>query len=101
MLERLKYYLNLEIVDQSKNTLLNLLIADATNYLKEYCGIEFDTLPTKFESVVAKMAAEDYIRRGQQGITSQSFSGVSESTTDGYSLEVMKVLNKNRKIKFL
>lgn len=101
MLDRVKTYLGLDIADTSKDTIITLLIGDATEYLKEYCNITFETLPTKFESVIGKMAAEDYIKRGSQGITAQGFSGVSETITDGYSSDVLLILNKNRKIKFL
>lgn len=101
MLDRVKTYLGVALTDASKDAILTLLIGDATEYLKEYCNITFETLPTKFEAVVGKMAAEDYIKQGMQGITAQSFSGVSETLVDGYSLEVLLILNKNRKVKCL
>lgn len=38
-------------------------------------------------------------RLNSEGLASQSYSGVSESYVDGYGADVMRVLNRKRKIR--
>lgn len=99
MLEQVKTYLG--ISNSDKDSLIELLIEDAKTYAMDYCNINDAWLPAKFDTIIVKMVVQDYNRIGSQGISSQSYSGVSESFIEGYSDEIIKLLNKNRKLRCL
>lgn len=96
MLEKIKIMLGL---DETKDELLKLLVDDAIEEVVNYCNLT--TYPEKLNSTVIKMVIQNYNRLGSEGISSQSFSGVSESFIDGYTADIIMVLNKNRKVRFL
>lgn len=75
--------------------LAEMAIEDAIEYchLKEY--------NSKLNVAVIKMVIQNYNRMGAEGLSSQGYSGVSESYIDGYSKDVYSVLNRHRKIKML
>lgn len=64
--------------------------------VEEYCKREVDAV---LELQAQKIAVIMLNKMGAEGIDSQSFSGVSESFTDGYPAEILAVLNRKRKIK--
>ena len=64
--------------------------------VEAYCGRVADTA---LEVIAMKIAIIHLNRLGTEGLASQSFSGVSESYIDGLPDEIMKVLNRKRKIK--
>lgn len=64
--------------------------------VEAYCGREADEL---LRLMACKMAVIQLNRKHTEGLSSQSFSGVNESYLDGYPDEIMKVLNRKRKIK--
>ena len=51
--------------------------------------------------IVEKIAVIKLNRMNTEGLSSQSYSGVSESYADGYPADVLKVLNRKRKIKVI
>ena len=53
----------------------------------------------ELELIAQKITIIKLNRINTEGLTSQSFSGVSESYIDGYPQEVLAVLNRKRKIK--
>ena len=63
-----------------------------------YCNRELDTT---LELIAEKIAVIKLNRTNTEGLASQSYSGVSESYIDGYPTEILKVLNRKRKIKTL
>jgi len=82
-----------------KDVLLTLLIGDCKSEVLDYCNlIAYDT---KLDSTVVKMVVQNYNKSKIQGISSESFSGVSQSYINGYTSDVIAILNKNRKVKFL
>ena len=97
MLERIKLMLGL--ADTTKDVLLAMLAEDAIVEVTDYCNMAI--YDVKLDSTVAKMVIQNYNRISIQGISSESFSGVSESYVNGYTLDVMNVLNKNRRVRFL
>lgn len=66
--------------------------------IEDYCNREADL---SLELIAEKIAVIKLNRIGTEGLTSQSYSGVSESYIDGYPAEIQAVLNRKRKIKTL
>lgn len=95
----LKRKVGIDTSDTSKDTLLAGILLDASNEFLAYTNRT--DIPTAAEIVVSSLAAYNYTRIGFNGIQSQSYSGVSESYSDGYPKELETQLNKFRKIKFL
>lgn len=82
----------------NKDTVIEYLISNATGFVMDYCNI--DSI-SGMDNVLIKMVLEDFNRNGNDGLSSQSFSGVSESYNQDYSEQIYKTLNKHRKIKML
>jgi len=94
-----KVKLMLSIADTSKDSLFDSFIDDAKEEVVNYCGLtEYNT---KFNSTVVKMVLHNYTKLNTQGISSQSYSGVTENYIDGYSIDILSVLNANRRVKFI
>lgn len=64
--------------------------------VEEYCNRDADAA---LELIAEKIAVIKLNRINTEGLTSQSYSGVSESYIDGYPAEILAVLNRKRKIK--
>lgn len=96
MLEKIKLCLtNNTYTDE----LINLFIEDTTKEIKIYCNRE--DIDTELESVIRKIVIIKLNRINSEGLSSQSFSGVSESFIDGYPQDIIAVLNRKRKLKTL
>lgn len=61
-----------------------------------YCNRELDY---ELEIIAERIAIIKLNRIGTEGLTSQSYSGVSESYINGYPADIMQVLNRKRRIK--
>ena len=95
MLERIKLLLN--ITGESKDALLMELIDNAEEFI-----INFTNNPDCIESLrgtVIAMAMYDYSRLGTEGLSSESYSGVSFGYTSGYGDDIMKQLKRFRKVR--
>ena len=64
--------------------------------VEDYCNRSADVT---LELVAEKIAVIKLNRINTEGLTAQSYSGVSESYLDGYPAEIVEVLNRKRKIK--
>lgn len=96
MLEKIKICLtNNTYTDE----LINLFIDDTTKEIKIYCNRE--DIDTELESVIRRIVIIKLNRINSEGLSSQSFSGVSESFIDGYPQDIISVLNRKRKLKTL
>jgi len=99
MLAKIKLMLGIATLDATKDALIAMLVADAIVEVTDYCNmIIYDV---KLDSIVAKMVIQNYNKISVQGISSESFSGVSESYVNGYTVDIMNVLNKNRRVRCL
>lgn len=97
MLSKVKVFLNIK--DTDKDELLTILIDNAKQEIINYCNLkEYDN---KLDSTLIKMVLSDYNKLGSEGIASQSYSGVSESFINGYSEDIISILNKHRKLRML
>jgi len=97
-LEAIKVLLKLD-GDVSKDTLINVLIEQAQSEFKDYCNRE--DIPSAAVGVINEMVVVKYNRQGTEGLSSQSFSGISDNFLDGYPTNIIKALNRYRKAKFL
>ena len=96
MLEKIKLCLtNNTYTDE----LINLFIEDTTKEVKIYCNRE--DIDTELESVIRRIVIIKLNRMNSEGLSNQSYSGVSESFIDGYPQDIISVLNRKRKLKTL
>lgn len=97
-LDKVKLLVNVDLADTSKDNLLELLLQQAQNEFLQYTNRE--TMPENGDNVVIDMAIVKYNLLGAEGLQSQSYSGMSE-TYENYSPQLIKALNRYRKIKML
>ena len=83
----------------TKDDILTMLIEDAKIEAVDYCNLSIYDM--KLDSTIVKMSIQNYNKSINQGIASESFSGVSESYVNGYSADIIVMLNKNRKVRML
>lgn len=96
MLEKIKICLT---NNTYTDALINLFIEDTTKEVKIYCNRE--DIDTELESVIRRIVIIKLNRMNSEGLSSQSYSGVSESFIDGYPQDIIAVLNRKRKLKTL
>lgn len=75
---------------------IQLMYDLAASEVEEYCN---RTIDRTMEMIAEKIAVIKLLRMGSEGLSSQSFSGVSESYVDGYPADIIMQLNRKRKIK--
>lgn len=96
MLEKIKICLT---NNTYTDDLINLFIDDTTKEVKIYCNRE--DIDIELESIIRKIVIIKLNRINSEGLSSQSYSGVSESFIDGYPQDIISVLNRKRKLKTL
>ena len=96
MLNRIKLLLGISGTEQDEllNVLVNMCEQEALDYTHREKA-------TELSNIVLSMVVERYNKLGSEGITSRSFSGVSESITNNYSDAVIHQLNLKRKIRII
>ena len=97
MLEEIKLLLG-EAAANYSDAQISLAYKMALNEVEEYCKRDADTA---LELVAEQIAVIKLNRMNTEGLSGQSFSGVSESYIDGYPDEIKAVLNRKRKIKMI
>lgn len=70
----------------------------AITEIETYCNRK---ITTDLEFIAQKIAIIKLNRLGSEGLTSQSYSGVSENYIDGYPAEILAILNRKRKLKVI
>jgi hypothetical protein len=95
MLDKIK--LLLDIATDEKDELILLLIALCKDEATEFCNLE--EYSNKLDSAVIEMVIEKYNRRGSEGLSASTSSGVKEDYISSYSDAVLRKLRKNRKVK--
>lgn len=95
MIEEIKLLLG-EAATNYSDAQINLFYKMALNEVEEYCKREAD--PT-MELIAEKIAVINLNRINTEGLSSQSYSGVSENYLDGYPADIVATLNRKRKIK--
>ena len=85
--------------DASKNytdSQIELCAKMALAEVEAYCNRKADS---ELELIAERIAIIKLHRLDTEGLSSQSYSGVSENYIDGYPADIMNVLNRKRKIK--
>ena len=84
--------------DNYTDAQIGLALKHSLAEVEAYCNRALDY---ELEIVAQKITIIKLNRTNTEGLSSQSFSGISESYTDGYPAEIMAVLNRKRKIKMI
>ena len=90
---------NLLLGTTDKDDVLTMLIEDAKDEAMNYCNLI--AYNVKLEPTIIKMVVQNYNKGRIQGIISESYSGVTQAYSDGYTKDIYIMLNKNRKLKTL
>lgn len=97
MIEEIKLLLG-DAASNYSDALIGLCAKQALAEVEAYCKREADA---ELEMAAEQIAIIKLLRMNTQGLSSQSFSGVSENYIDGYPAEILAVLDRKRKIKVL
>ena len=95
MIEEIKILLG-EAAANFTDAQISLSYRLALTEVEEYTKREADTT---LELMAAQIAVIKLNRSNTEGLTGQSYSGISENYLDGYPSEIVAVLNRKRKIK--
>lgn len=96
MLQKLKLILNKGAEAEAQlQVILDLVIQEFLDYTSQ------EEIPAGAEAVIIQMAIISYNRLGSEGLSSQGYSGVSESYLNEYPENIRKQLNRYRKLKTL
>lgn len=87
-----------KLTNCADESLLTILLDQCKEAAANYCNIEYDE---KLDYIVQQMVCERYNKLYSDGISSKSFSGMSESYTDDFSPSIYKQLRKHRKLRSL
>lgn len=85
------------LTGSSNTSVLTLLINQCKMVATDYCNLE--EYDDKLDEIVKVMVCERFNKLSADGISSQSYSGISESYTDDYSPMIYKSLRKHRKLR--
>lgn len=77
---------------------ISLAYKQALTEVEAYCNREADI---ELDMIVDRLAVIKLNRMNTEGLSGQSYSGVSESYIDGYPADILAILNRKRKIKTL
>ena len=99
ILQRVKTLLGLATLDISKDAILNILIEDSTQEFLNYTNCV--TAPLTADTTISQMVIYKYNRQGSEGLASTSYSGISESYLTDYPDNLIKQMNKYRRLKVL
>lgn len=75
---------------------INLAYKRASLEVEAYCVREIDI---ELEMIVEEIAVIKLVRMNTEGLSSQSFNGVSESYLNDYPQHIKNILNRKRKVK--
>ena len=95
MIEEIKILLG-DAAANYPDATIGLMYKMALAEVEAYTNREADSV---LELMAQKIAVIKLNRINTEGLSAQSFSGVSESYIDGYPSEILAVLNRKRKIK--
>lgn len=96
-MEEIKILLG-DALDNYTDNQIAVCLKMAMNEVRSYCNREVDY---ELEQIAYQIAIIKLNRLNTEGLSNQSYSGVSESYINGYPENIMNVLNRKRKIKVL
>lgn len=85
------------LTNSNDTAVLSLLINQCKLIAQEYCNL--DAYSESLDEIVKVMVCERFNKLSADGISSQSYSGISESYTDDFSPMIYKSLRKHRKLR--
>lgn len=97
MLEEIKTLLGDAAANYS-DAQISLCLKMALSEVQAYCNRELDL---ELEIVAQRIAIIKLNKLNAEGLSSQSYSGVSESYIDGYPADIMAILKRKRRMKVL
>lgn len=97
MIEEIKILLK-DAVSNYSDDLIGLCAKRAIAEVEGYCN---RTIDYELEQVAIDIAIIKLNRINSEGLSAQSYSGVSETYIDGYPAHIQAILNRKRKIKVL
>lgn len=97
MIEEIKVLLG-ETADNFTDELIGLCAKQALLEVESYCRRPVDI---DLEMVAIRIAVIKLNRLNSEGLSQQSYSGISESYIDGYPADILAILNSKRKMKIL
>ena len=97
MLEEIKTLLGDAAANYS-DAQISLCLKMALSEVQAYCNRELDY---ELEIVAQRIAIIKLNKLNAEGLSSQSYSGVSESYIDGYPADIMAVLKRKRRMKII
>lgn len=97
MIEEIKLLLG-DTAESFTDEQIGLCLKWALAEVEAYCGRQLDY---ELEVIAERIAIIKLNRINSEGLLSQAYSGVSENYVDGYPADILAVLNRKRKIKFL
>lgn len=95
MIEEIKILLG-EAAANYTDAQINLAYRMAAVEVENYCNRELDEA---LQFAAEEIAVIKLNRANTEGLTSQSYSGVSESYIDGYPAHIKAILNRKRLVK--
>ena len=97
MIEEIKLLLG-EAAGNYSDAQISLALKMALAEVEAYCNRKADF---ELELIAQKLAVIKLNRTNTEGLSGQSYSGVSENYIDGYPAEILAVLNRKRKIRVI
>lgn len=97
MIENVKILLG-DAASNYSDALIGLMLKQALAEVEAYCNRSLDA---ELEMIAERIAIIKLNRLNTEGLSSQSYSGVSESYIDGYPADIMAVLKRKRKVKII
>ena len=97
MIEEIKLLLG-DTAESFTDEQIGLCLKWALAEVEAYCGRQLDY---ELEVIAERIAIIKLNRINSEGLLSQAYSGVSENYVEGYPADILAVLNRKRKIKFL
>lgn len=97
MIEEIKIMLG-DCVSNYTDAQITLVAKQSLAEVEAYCGRQADA---ELTMVAQRIAIIKLNRINTEGLSAQTYSGVNESYIDGYPADILKILNRKRKIKLL
>lgn len=82
------------ITGNANDGLISLMLDKAKAEIESYLNLDYDT---KYDNIAVDIAVLKISRLGSEGLSSQSFSGASESYVEGFPQEIKMQLDRFKK----
>lgn len=97
IIEKLQALLGPTANEAHRLATLTALVEMCQEEARDYCNLS--EYSAKLDNAVVQMVLQRFNRMNNEGVDSTNASGIHESFHDGYTKEVMSMLQKHRRIK--